>query len=484
MIPGSVKKPAYKPAEPLDDPHDYPMPARAGIGAPSVFERRLDEADSGGSGGMLKKGLAIGGGVVGFFFAMIVVTAAIRSARKTESDAVGNSNEANAKSKLGPLNPNAFGPGPNATGDGQRGMPAATAQSIVPPEFPNPGAGTEIEPGVTFQELVLRPRPGMQGNEPGQSGKLWVYLPSGDHAPHSLPCVLICGAGSNLITGMELGDGDRPEHLPYVRAGFAVVAYETDGYVANMKQATDQQMVGGIRRFLAAHAGLVNANNALEFTLQRLKQVDPERVYAAGHSSAATTAVLFAQAQPRIKGCVAFAPALDMSARFGNNKSMITGLVPSATAFFSDFNPIDHFNRLNCPFFLFHALDDSNVAPGQSTAAAQKIRGMGKKVTLVMVTSGDHYDSMIREGIPRAINWLKGLPQSADDEGGTIQTGPSSNRNSGPQAGGPRINRPGRPNLPGMPNPPRIGGFRRNMPQAPRGPGMNRPGMPGPGGPR
>jgi hypothetical protein len=40
---------------------------------------------------------------------------------------------------------------------------------------------------------------------------------------------MIAGAGSSLITRMDPGDGDRPEHLPHVRAGFAALADELDG---------------------------------------------------------------------------------------------------------------------------------------------------------------------------------------------------------------------------------------------------------------
>ena len=168
------------------------------------------------------------------------------------------------------------------------------------PVFPDPGPGREIEPGIMLHEIRL---PG--GNSPGFGGKLWLYLPSG---AQGVPCVLITGAGSNLLVGMDLADGDRPEHLPYVRAGFAVMAFELDGAVANMQQAGDPQILAGAARFLAARAGLVNANVALEYLLAKVPQVDPQRIYVAGHSSAGTLSLLFAEHEPRLKGCVAFAP--------------------------------------------------------------------------------------------------------------------------------------------------------------------------------
>ena len=95
---------------------------------------------------------------------------------------------------------------------------------IETPPLPDIGPGREIEPGVMFHEVRL---PG--GDKPGFAGKLWLYLPSGDHADQSLPCVLITAGASNLLKGIHLSEYARAEQLPYVRAGFAVLAYELDG---------------------------------------------------------------------------------------------------------------------------------------------------------------------------------------------------------------------------------------------------------------
>jgi len=34
------------------------------------------------------------------------------------------------------------------------------------------------------------------------------------------------------------------------------------------------------------------------------------------------------------------------------------------------------------------------------------------RVTLVKTATGGHYNSMIREGVPKAIAWLKALPKA------------------------------------------------------------------------
>jgi dienelactone hydrolase len=285
--------------------------------------------------------------------------------------------------------------------------PARKVGPITPPKFPDAGAGVVLEPGVRLHEVRLGP-PDVAPESPGHRGKLWLYLPDGKHPSKALSCVLIAGAGSNLITGMNLADADRAEHLPYVRAGFAVLAYELDGAEDESDDDADLETVSGA--FLAAEAGLVNARNALNFLALKVPEVDPARVYAVGHSSAGTLALLLAENETRIKGCVAFAPATDTARRFPPQlQEMLTRTIPGADAFFSRFNPILHADSVSCPVFLFHAQDDSNVPVGQSQEFKARLEQLGKPVTLETVPTGDHYDAMIQQGIPRAIAWLQGL---------------------------------------------------------------------------
>lgn len=283
---------------------------------------------------------------------------------------------------------------------------------IAVPPLPEPGPGREIMPGVVLHEIRL---PG--GTKPGFSGKLWLYLPPGDHAAKSLPCVLIAGAGSNLLTGMDLGDGDRPEHIPYVRTGFAVLAFELDGAVHG-KPPSIAELDIAVPKFLAARAGMVNAHIALEYILAKVPQVDPGKVFAVGHSSAGTLAMLFAEHEPRLKGCVAFAPAIDLEKRFGAGsvqKLQQAGIGDLATRY----APKNNESKLSVPLLLFHARDDSNLPYVDTEASAKRLEQMGKAVSLILVASGDHYESMIREGIPSAITWMRqqaGLePLSASD---------------------------------------------------------------------
>jgi dienelactone hydrolase len=283
--------------------------------------------------------------------------------------------------------------------------------TIPLPSFPERGPLRTLQPGVEAAEVRLD----VPADQPGKQNLLYVYLPSGPHPPRSLPCVLIAPAGTPLICGIALGDGDRAEHAPYVQAGFAVVAYELDGPLDNLEHASDAQVRAAFEDFARAQAGLVNARNALEYVLQRLPEVDPERIYVAGHSSAGTTALLVAAHEPRIRGCLAYAPCTDPEASMQSARQTLDAALPGAWQFIIDCSPLRHEAQLQCPVFLFHASDDSNVPVQETQSFSNGLRQLGKTVTLEVVPSGDHYDSMISQGIPRGIQWLKSLdPRNAN----------------------------------------------------------------------
>ncbi len=197
-------------------------------------------------------------------------------------------------------------------------IPQPAAASIVapapanPPAFPPRGAGKIIQPGVRFFEV----RASGPTNVATMNMTAWVYLPEGVHEPRSLPCVVIAPAGSIIITGMDLGDGDRAEHFPYIAAGYAVLAYSLDGHADNVSQLSDPRLPPACAQFAAARAGLSNAKAAIDWMVQNFPEIDSARLYTAGHSSAGTTALLLAENEPRIKACSAFAPRSDTEGNF------------------------------------------------------------------------------------------------------------------------------------------------------------------------
>lgn len=279
-----------------------------------------------------------------------------------------------------------------------------------------PKVGEEqIVNGARFREVTWGDGSG-SGTTPGANGRVWIYLPEGNTPAGSLPCVFIAGAGSTLMQGMQLSDGDQDEHFPYVKAGMAVVAFDLDGgggssnfdVDAAQPQEVNVEDVTGYKSFRDSQAGLVNARNALEYTLANVPEVNPKQLYSVGHSSAGTLALLFAEHEPRLAGCVAYAPAIDLKSRFpGALVRMMSAMLPNLPEFVVQSSPRTHEDKLNCPTMIFHAADDQNVPIADSRAFVKRMQDKKKDVTLVEVPTGDHYESMIDEGIPKGIEFIK-----------------------------------------------------------------------------
>lgn len=384
-----------------------------------------------------------------------------------------------------PAPPTPGAPAPLVAGIQTTPRPQSTPSVWTMPVLPQLGPWHEIEPGIQFQEVRLPSRAGPM-TLAGHSGKIWVYLPAGEQAPASLPCVLITGAGSTLLTGQSIDDDSRPEHLPYARAGFAVVAYEMDGHPP-ADDANDQSLAEPAAAFFRAQAGLVNARVAIDFAISRLSMIDPKRLYNAGHSSAGTAALLVAAYDPRIKACAAFAPVVDMNAHFSTIQRLIADrIAPGSSDLFTRYNPRTVENQINCPLFLFCADDDEHFA-NQVKEMAARLKNQGKNVTLTSVVQGGHYPSMIEQGIPNAISWFMSL--SGGDPWRPLADGGSGDVAAGALAPGLTFTRPGIPGLPrGRMMTPRMPGGRMMTPRMPggrMGPGMpggipgRLPGMPG-----
>lgn len=275
------------------------------------------------------------------------------------------------------------------------GGPTDPLAGVPVPDFPDPAdvVPWSPKPGAFLYQMAWPGDPSL----PGGVGTIWLYLPPGELTEASLPCVLIGAGGSNLLAGKALDDDDMAEHIPYVQAGFAVVAFSIDGD----PRYTDQPY----RKFRDSFGGMVNARNALEFALAKAPEVDPERIFIAGHSSAGTLALLYAEHEPRLKGCVAYMPVYDVVSALGNSPALRT-VDPDAPQFLSRSSPRSFADRLRCPVFLFGSEKDGNVPVATVRRAASDLRSRGKEVTIDVAPSGDHYRAMIDRGIPAGIEWL------------------------------------------------------------------------------
>ncbi|MFC5453593.1 alpha/beta hydrolase family protein [Prosthecobacter fluviatilis] len=244
--------------------------------------------------------------------------------------------------------------------------------------------------------------------------QVWVYHSSTvKEAP--IPCILIAAAGTRMFHGMDLGDGDVPEHLPYVKAGFAVVAYSLSGPWPD-DPVTDAGVVKSITSFIQSQGGLKDASAALQLAKEKHPFLSGSPVYAVGHSSAGVVALNLAQKLPSIRGCIAYAPATDLEQRYGDKviSQLDTG-VPGFRKFVEENSPFRNAEQIHCPVLLFNALDDSKIPPASINAYVERLQKTGKTVKHVEVPTGDHYDSMLNAGIPQGIQWIK-TQEAADSK--------------------------------------------------------------------
>ena len=117
--------------------------------------------------------------------------------------------------------------------------------SLASGKMPDLGLPTKHGMGIVKYEIAL------PTGKP--TNHLWIYLP--EKPKGKLPLILIAPAGSPLFHGMALAQDDEYEHIPYARAGFAVVAYELDGDTGPNRPTTEQA-IAAAQAFKDSKAGL------------------------------------------------------------------------------------------------------------------------------------------------------------------------------------------------------------------------------------
>ena len=293
---------------------------------------------------------------------------------------------------------------------GKQTIASLSPDSVPVPQLPDLGVATPI-PGTrsTFQFIQIK-----QGSGPGQTMQFRVYLPAVQSPPQSIPCVLLAPAGTNLLHGNPLDGGDyHDEALPYSEAGMAVVCFSLDGEMTVDQSAGERAYTLALgvayRQFMASKAGVVNGRNALEFALAKLPQVNPKMIFTAGHSSAATLSLLMAANEERLAGAIAYAPATDLRIRLDGlaQDRSARSILPGISTYLRTGSPITYVERFKCPLFVFHARDDSNEPFANTENFVNQLKAKSATVDFSVVSDGDHYDSMIQAGIPRAINWIQ-----------------------------------------------------------------------------
>ncbi|MCG8653670.1 MAG: prolyl oligopeptidase family serine peptidase, partial [Pirellulales bacterium] len=179
-----------------------------------------------------------------------------------------------------------------------------------------------------------------------------------------------------------------------------------------------QKVKDAFERYQAAQAGLTNAQNALNFAIQKIPQLDADRIYALGHSSAGRQALLWAAHEPRIKACATIAP--EVSLPYPQREQLIAELdfMPDSFAeSLSTFMPASYPKRLRNPIRIIHGSRDRVVPVQASRKLVQTLQQQGTDIKLKVVDA-NHFDVMDK-ALPETIAWLRrqaGIHQTALQE--------------------------------------------------------------------
>lgn len=252
--------------------------------------------------------------------------------------------------------------------------------------------------------------------------KFRVYLPPDIDPASPVPCILVPPAGSNLLSGMDIDDPEQipnPEHEPYVRAGFAVITFSIDGNLWRREQSSNIEFKMAYEAFRKSQAGLANCVHAFLETQAVIPGIDKNNIFIAGHSSAGTLSLLFAEHYPQVKGCLAYAPSVNLEQNFKPYITEFRPLLPGVDNFIKQSSPDTHLSSLTCPVFLFHARNDQVTIFAETEKFVRQLKAQGTDVEFVTSNGADHYQTMIDEGLPKGIEWIKKIvakpKQSAPD---------------------------------------------------------------------
>ncbi len=274
--------------------------------------------------------------------------------------------------------------------------------------FPLPESGRITLPDLVGGELMEGTRvkiyeASASGGAPGGGTRFRILVPVGEHAAGALPCVLVAPAGSDLLSGMDLDEGDYfDETLPYAEAGMVVVSFSIDGPGGENESEAYQD-------FRHAGAGVANGWYAYQFASQKLPFVNPDRIFSAGHSSAGTLSLLLAAHLPGLAGSVAYAPACNLTTHFKEilDNPFTSFSYPRLEVFVKRASPLTHAAKTKVPVFVFGARDDDKVTSDEWRNYARAVEDAGGNAEVKTVPEGGHYQSMIDDGIPAGIEWIR-----------------------------------------------------------------------------
>jgi dienelactone hydrolase len=254
------------------------------------------------------------------------------------------------------------------------------------PQFPDMLPEGEVtNRGVDIFKVDLGAFSGFPHDMPGGTTQMRIFMPAIDEDQHhprgSLACVLVPAGGKNPFHGYSLLPPNELEPLfPYSAKGFVVVHFSVDGALPRENYTNQSRFWDDFqtshRAFKKSNSGVENAVMAYEFVRQKIPAVNPKHIFVAGELSGATLALQFASQEPRIAGCVAMSPFVDMTATL-KDLAVPTGrydLIAQMKESAETFSPLSLTEKIKCPVLITYVRELSDLPRREAEEFVAKLR--------------------------------------------------------------------------------------------------------------
>jgi dienelactone hydrolase len=244
-----------------------------------------------------------------------------------------------------------------------------------------------------------------------------VFMPT-QPAKAKLPCIFVAPSATAPLYGQTIDEETVVywRYINYAKAGYAVIAYDIDGYIdqiGRINEATlvtqpDKLVISSLKAYKASDAGVLNAKLAIDYAVARLPQIDPDAMYVAGAGAGGTTSLMVAATDKRIKAAIAYSPTIDIPKQYSSLVETISKTVPGYKDFIDRSSPHRNIEKMNKPIFIFHddRLTETSLEDTTNFVALVKKNNPSISLTHDRDKEFPNGDDMTSTSIKQSIEWL------------------------------------------------------------------------------
>lgn len=241
----------------------------------------------------------------------------------------------------------------------------------------------------------------------GEPMGITLYLPTGAHAPHSLPCIMLSAAMFDPLEGRTSTENDVIEAAGFVENGFAVMVYDASRFSFGNRP---QDAWSCVMEFMQSEGGMHFARNAMNLLEARAVMVDMNRLYAVGEGGSGTMALNLAANDKRIRAVATLSPMCDLVKHVPLKMADLEGQLKLKGV--GDFavrnSPINRVKDLKCPVLVL-SQPGFGTGIGDDTAFVTAMRAAGNPVISDSIKPEEGKVFSREVLAPQIAKWLKSL---------------------------------------------------------------------------